>query len=215
MAFQPSNPSNPSNPSSPPFGGGPRFSRGREFHASKDEHRINERIRVPQVRLIDEKGNQVGVVPTYEALQMARERGLDLMEISPNSSPPVCKICDYGKFKYEKKKKDAVAKKKQVAVKVKEIQLRPMTDDHDVSYKMKHMREFLGEGDKVRAAIAFRGREMTHRELGAKILKKLTSKKVKRLKSSTSLKKMKLIPFTMTIPTILSLKRGRETLIIS
>lgn len=149
---------------------GPRFPR-REFqNQNKDEHRINERIRIPQVRLIDHEGNQVGVVPTSQALQMARDVGLDLVEISPNASPPVAKILDYGKFKYEKKKKEHEAKKKQVVVKVKEIQLRPTTDDHDVGYKMKNMRTFLEEGDKVKITMMFRGREVAYVEQGYKIM---------------------------------------------
>src|SRR5688500_19826626 len=111
---------------------------------------------------------------TRDAIQEARKRGLDLVEIAPTAQPPVCKIIDYGKFLYEQKKKDHEAKKKQVTVQVKEIKFRPGTDDHDYRYRMEHARQWLGEGDKVRAAIAFRGREMTHRELGAKILKKLT-----------------------------------------
>lgn len=109
-----------------------------------------------------------------DAIQKAREMGLDLVEIAPTAKPPVCKIIDYGKFLYEQKKKAHEAKKKQVTVQVKEIKFRPGTDDHDYNYRMEHAREWLGDGDKVRAAIAFRGREMTHRELGAKILKKLT-----------------------------------------
>ena len=111
---------------------------------------------------------------TRDAIQEARKRGLDLVEIAPTAQPPVCKIIDYGKFLYEQKKKAHEAKKKQVTVQVKEIKFRPGTDDHDYRYRMEHARQWLGEGDKVRAAIAFRGREMTHRELGAKILKKLT-----------------------------------------
>lgn len=111
---------------------------------------------------------------TRDAVQEARQRGLDLVEISPNGKPPVCKIIDYGKFLYEQKKRAHEAKKKQVTVQVKEIKFRPGTDDHDYGYRMEHAREWLGEGDKVRAAIAFRGREMTHRELGAKILARLT-----------------------------------------
>ncbi len=111
---------------------------------------------------------------TRDAIQEARKRGLDLVEIAPNAQPPVAKIIDYGKFLYEQKKKAHEAKKKQVTVQVKEIKFRPGTDDHDYQYRMEHARQWLGEGDKVRAAIAFRGREMTHRELGAKILKKLT-----------------------------------------
>mgnify|MGYP001577762633 FL=1 len=140
---------------------------------SKDEHRINERIRVPQVRLIDEKGGQVGVVPTYEALQMARDRGLDLMEVSPNSQPPVCKICDYGKFKYEKKKREHQARKKQTVIKVKEIQLRPQTEEHDLDYKFKNAKQFLEDGDKAKITIMFRGREVAYVEHGFKIMKQL------------------------------------------
>lgn len=194
-------PANPSNPASPPGGGssfpkpkGPRpagsfggpssgggFSPGGgrsrgpypQQNQSKDEHRINERIRVPQVRLIDEKGEQVGIVPTIQALSMARDRGLDLMEVSPNAQPPVCKICDYGKFKYEKKKKEHQAKKKQVVIKVKEVQLRPQTDDHDLEYKFKNVREFLIEGDKAKITIMFRGREIAYLEQGHKMLQKL------------------------------------------
>jgi translation initiation factor IF-3 len=111
---------------------------------------------------------------TRDAIQEARRRALDLVEIAPNAQPPVAKIIDYGKFLYEQKKKAHEAKKKQVTVQVKEIKFRPGTDDHDYRYRMEHARQWLGEGDKVRAAIAFRGREMTHRELGAKILKRLS-----------------------------------------
>ena len=116
----------------------------------------------------------MGVMDTRDAIQEARNRGVDLVEIAPNAQPPVCKIIDYGKFLYEQKKRQHEAKKKQVTVQVKEIKFRPGTDDHDYKYRMEHAREWLEEGDKVRAAIAFRGREMTHRELGAKILKRLT-----------------------------------------
>ena len=112
---------------------------------------------------------------TRDAVQEARKRGIDLVEIAPNAKPPVCKLIDYGKFLYEQKKKTHEAKKKQVTVQVKEIKFRPATDDHDYNYRMEHAREWLEDGDKVRAAIAFRGREMSHRELGAKILKRLTA----------------------------------------
>lgn len=111
---------------------------------------------------------------TRDAIQEARRRGLDLVEIAPNGKPPVAKIIDYGKFLYEQKKRAHEAKKKQVTVQVKEIKFRPGTDDHDYEYRMEHAKEWLNDGDKVRAAIAFRGREMTHRELGAKILARLT-----------------------------------------
>jgi translation initiation factor IF-3 len=157
----------------PPFTPRPsRFATGYQ-NQTKEEHRLNERIRVPQVRLIDEKGNQVGVVDTREALQMARDRGLDLMEISPNSNPPVCKIADYGKFKYEKKKKEQEAKKKQVVIKVKEIQLRPQTDDHDREYKLRNVREFLQDGDKAKITMLFRGREVVYSEQGLRIMMEL------------------------------------------
>ena len=146
--------------------------RDRNFNKDdKDDVRLNERIRVPQVRLIDENGEQVGIVPTQQALQMARDKGLDLMEVAAGASPPVCKICDYGKFKYEKKKKEAQARKNQVVVKVKEVQLRPNTDEHDLSYKIKNAQEFIEEGDKVKFTILFRGREIAHTEPGFKMCK--------------------------------------------
>lgn len=173
MAFiPPSSGSGPSGPSGPPFPR-PRPARGAFPPPSKDEHRINERIRVPQVRLIDENGEQLGIVPTFDALRMARERGLDLMEISPNAQPPVCKICDYGKFKYEKKKKDHEARKKQTVIKVKEVQLRPRTDQHDLDYKFKNIRTFLEEGDKAKITMMFRGREVTYVEQGHKMMREL------------------------------------------
>jgi translation initiation factor IF-3 len=125
------------------------------------------------VRLIDEAGNQVGVVPTSQALQMAREKGLDLIEVAPNAHPPVCKILDYGKFKYEKKKKENEARKKQTTIKVKEIQLRPQTEEHDLEYKFKNVRQFLEEGDKAKISIMFRGREITYVDQGYKIMARL------------------------------------------
>jgi translation initiation factor IF-3 len=128
---------------------------------------------VPEVRVIDEDGEQLGVLETRDAIRRARERGLDLVEVAPNAEPPVCRIIDYGKFQYEAKKKANEAKKKQVVITVKEVKFRPGTDDHDYDYRMKHAREWLQEGDKVKATIWFRGREMTHRELGARILEKL------------------------------------------
>jgi translation initiation factor IF-3 len=135
--------------------------------------RINERIRVPSVRVIDEDGEQLGVMDTREAIRSARERGLDLVEVAPNAEPPVCRIIDFGKFQYEAKKKANEAKKKQVVITVKEVKFRPGTDDHDYDYRMKHARQWLQDGDKVKATIWFRGREMTHRELGARILERL------------------------------------------
>jgi translation initiation factor IF-3 len=135
--------------------------------------RINERIRVPQVRVIGEEGEQLGVMDIRDAIRAAREKGLDLVEVAATADPPVCRIIDFGKFQYEAKKKANEAKKKQVTITVKEVKFRPGTDDHDYGYRMKHAREWLEEGDKVKATIWFRGREMTHRELGARILERL------------------------------------------
>ncbi len=126
------------------------------------------------MRVVTEDGETLGVMDTRDAIQEARNRGIDLVEIAPNAKPPVCKIIDYGKFLYEQKKKAHDAKKKQVTVEVKEIKFRPGTDEHDYDYRMERAKGWLTAGDKVRATIAFRGREMTHRELGSKILKKLT-----------------------------------------
>lgn len=161
-------------PSGVPFIKKSRLLRGK-IPQNKDEHRINEWIRVPQVRLIDEKGNQVGVIATSEALKMARERDLDLMEVAPNSRPPVCKICDYGKFKYEKKKKDQAAKKKQTIVKVKEVQVRPSTDQHDLEIKFQKIRGFLEDGDKAKITMLFRGREITNSKQGFEMMAKLAT----------------------------------------
>jgi translation initiation factor IF-3 len=123
--------------------------------------------------VITEEGEEFGVMDTRDAIRAARERSMDLVEVAPNADPPVCKIIDYGKFQYLAKKKANEAKKKQVVITVKEVKFRPGTDEHDYSYRMKHAREWLTGGDKVKATIWFRGREMTHRELGARILEKL------------------------------------------
>ncbi|MDT4953142.1 MAG: translation initiation factor [Acidobacteriota bacterium] len=135
--------------------------------------RINDRIRVPEVRVIGDDGEQLGVMDTRDAVRKAREQGLDLVEVAANAEPPVCRIIDFGKFQYEAKKKANEAKKKQVVITVKEIKFRPGTDEHDYDYRMERAREWLQGGDKVKATIWFRGREMTHRELGARILEKL------------------------------------------
>ena len=127
------------------------------------------------MRVVREDGETLGVMDTRDAVAEAGKRGIDLVEIARQAKPPVCKLIDYGKFLYEQKKKTHEAKKKQVTVQVKEIKFRPATDDHDYNYRMEHARDWLEDGDKVRAAIAFRGREMSHRELGAKILKRLTA----------------------------------------
>jgi translation initiation factor IF-3 len=135
--------------------------------------RINERIRVPQVRLIDTTGEQIGIVPTRDALRMALEKGFDLVEISPTAKPPVCKIMDYGKYKYELNKKAKNAKKKQHIIQMKEMKLRPKIEEHDYQFKLKHIQEFLEEGNKVKVFVEFRGREMAHQELGHKIIQRL------------------------------------------
>lgn len=130
-------------------------------------------IRVPTVRLIDEEGNQVGIVPTDEARGRAGDVGLDLVEVSPHAEPPVCKIIDYGKLKYEKQKKKNEARKKQKTIEVKEIKMRPNIDTHDYDVKMRAIVKFLGEGDKVKVTLRFRGRELAHQELGLKLLEKV------------------------------------------
>ena len=123
--------------------------------------------------MVAEDGEPLGVMDVRDAIRSAREKGLDLVEVAPNADPPVCKIIDFGKYQYEAKKKANEAKKKQVTITVKEVKFRPGTDDHDYDYRMKHAREWLQDGDKVKATIWFRGREMTHRELGSRILAKL------------------------------------------
>ncbi len=133
--------------------------------------RTNEQIRVREVRLIDDKGEQMGVVLAVEALRMARELGLDLVEIAPQSVPPVCKILDYGKFKFEQEKKLKDNRKNQKIVKIKEIRMQPKIDDHDLDFKSKHVREFLNEGNKVKVTIRFRGRELAHTEIGEDVLR--------------------------------------------
>jgi len=135
-----------------------------------DEPRINREISTQSVRLVDQNGNMLGVVSTTEALSLADRAGLDLVEISPNAEPPVCKILDYGKYRYEIQKKAHDARKKQKVVVVKEIKLRPVIDKHDLEIKMRNVLNFLAEGDKVRITLRFRGREMDHTDLGMKII---------------------------------------------
>jgi translation initiation factor IF-3 len=135
--------------------------------------RVNDEIRVPQVRLIDENGEMVGVMSARDAMLRAYDIGLDLLEISPNAVPPVCKLTDYGKFKYEQQKKANEARKRQKVVELKEIKVRPNIDDHDYEVKMKQMKSFIGEGDKVKVTLRFRGREMAHQELGIKVLERI------------------------------------------
>ncbi len=139
------------------------------------DYRVNRQIRAKEVRLIDETGKQIGIVPLSEALSIAEEKGLDLVEIAPQAKPPVCKIMDYGKFKYELKKKEREARKKQKehAIEVKDIRMKVRIDEHDLKVKLKHMREFLEDGDKVRVRIRFRGRENVHPELGDRLFKRI------------------------------------------
>jgi translation initiation factor IF-3 len=136
----------------------------------KEGPRINEEIRVREVHLIDKDGANRGTVQIADAIRLAQEAGLDLVEISPNATPPVCKMLDFGKYKYAEQKKAAEARKKQKVVEVKEIKFRPMIDDHDYDVKMRSMARFFEEGDKVKVTLRFRGREMAHQELGTKLL---------------------------------------------
>ncbi|HDH10092.1 MAG TPA: translation initiation factor IF-3 [Chloroflexi bacterium] len=140
---------------------------------SARQYRINERIRAKEVRLIDENGQQIGIVPLREALSVAQDRGLDLVEVAPNADPPVCRIMDYGKYLYERAKKERKAKKTRKAAEVKEIRLRPKTGEHDVAFKIRDARRFLDDGCKVKVRVRFRGREITYPELGLKMLERI------------------------------------------
>ncbi len=135
--------------------------------------RINHRIRVPEIRVILDEGDQLGVMPTHEALRLAEEKGLDLVEISPRAFPPVCRIMDYGKYKYEEAKKKQQARKRASTVETKEIKFRPKTEEHDMDFKVKHVRRFLEGGNKVRLAVVFRGREITHPKTGLNVLNRV------------------------------------------
>ena len=134
---------------------------------------VNRRIRAKEVRLIDAEGNQVGVVPIREALETAESSGLDLVEVSPNVDPPVCRVMDYGRYKYQQNKKLQEAKKRQSGYQVKEIKIRPMTGEHDLQVKLRHIRRFLEHRDKVKVSLMFRGREMAYTELGAAVLERV------------------------------------------
>ena len=145
----------------------------RELPISKDEHRINDRIRVPRVKVVDENGVMLGEMPTLQAMQIARERGYDLVEVAAEARPPVCKLLDYGKYKYEQKKKQNKSKAKQHVQQVKEVRLRPLTGEHDLLTKLKKAQEMLLEGDKVLITIFFRGREQAHKEHGRAMMEKI------------------------------------------
>lgn len=141
--------------------------------SAKQFIRINDKIRAREVRVIDENGEQLGILPPFEALKMARERGLDLVEVSPNAAPPVCRIQDYGKFLYEKEKSDRAARKKQKVIVIKEVKFSVTVDEHDYQTKKNQAVRFLSEGDKVKASLRFRGRQMAHRDLGYNIINRL------------------------------------------
>lgn len=134
---------------------------------------INEKIKVREVRLIDDNGKQLGIVPTVEAIRMAKEQDLDLVEVSPKTNPPVCKIMDYGKFKYQLAKKAQEAKKKQTVIQIKEIKLGLKIQEHDLMFKIKHIREFLEDGCKVKVIVMFKGREILHKDMGEKLTQKI------------------------------------------
>ena len=150
-----------------------RSNRTTEDGIDKRFIRMNERIRAREVRVIGDEGEQIGIMAPFEALKMARERNLDLVEISPTAQPPVCRIMDYGKFLYQNEKREREAKKKQKTITVKEVKFRINVDDHDYDTKKNHVLRFLDEGDKVKATIFFRGREMTRQSLGRLILERL------------------------------------------
>ncbi|MDE3079496.1 MAG: translation initiation factor IF-3 [Paracoccaceae bacterium] len=137
--------------------------------------RINDRIRAPEIRLIGADGENIGVVTPNRAMMLAEEAGLDLVEISPNATPPVCKIMDFGKFKYEQQKREAEARKKQHVIEIKEIKFRPGTDTHDYEVKMRSVVKFLEGGDKVKVTLRFRGREMAHQQLGLELLNRVAA----------------------------------------
>jgi len=140
---------------------------------TRDGPRVNEEIRVPQVRLIDQEGEMMGVMSARDGMLRAYAVGLDLVEISPNADPPVCKILDYGKFKYEQQKKKNEAKKKQKVIEIKEIKVRPNIDENDYQVKMRAMKSFIEEGDKVKVTLRFRGREMAHQDIGVRVLERI------------------------------------------
>ena len=146
---------------------------GRRAAIRDEKARINRRIRVPQVRLIDDQGQQVGVVPTFQALEMAEERGLDLVEVAPNADPPVARLMDYGKFRYDQAKKEREARKNQKVVEIRQIRLEPNTHEYHLGLKGKQARRFLEEGDKVKFTVKFRGRQLAHTDIGVTILQEI------------------------------------------
>ncbi|MGB6280828.1 MAG: translation initiation factor IF-3 [Syntrophobacteria bacterium] len=150
-----------------------------QFHLRKEGRKINKhinvnlKIRAPQVRLIGVDGSQLGIVPLEEALERATEEKMDLVEVAPKATPPVCKIMDYGKYKYMQSKKLQEAKKKQTIIQIKEVKIRPKTEEHDYQFKLRHIKRFLGENNKAKVTIMFRGREIAHSQLGLKVLERI------------------------------------------
>ncbi|MFH1728302.1 MAG: translation initiation factor IF-3 [Pseudomonadota bacterium] len=143
---------------------------------SKEKIKVNRDIKVPNVRLIGATGEQLGIVSTLEAIKIAKDNGMDLLEVAPNAEPPVCRIMDFGKYKYEKKKKSKEAKKHQNVVQIKEIQLSPTTEEHDINYKINHIKRFLADGNKAKVTIRFKGREVNHAGIGKALLTRVIDK---------------------------------------
>ncbi|QCQ23262.1 translation initiation factor IF-3 [Desulfoglaeba alkanexedens] len=140
---------------------------------SKQQENVNEKIRALQVRVIGSDGSQLGILPIKQALEIAREEGLDLVEVAPNAEPPVCKVMDYGKYKYQQSKRSQEAKKKQTVIQVKEVKLRPKTDEHDVQVKLSYIRRFLAQKDKAKVTVLFRGREIAYIDRGRMVLDRI------------------------------------------
>lgn len=170
--------------------------------------KVNREIRAPKVRVIGHTGEQIGVLALYEALAKAEEVGLDLVEVVPGSNPPVCKIIDYGKFRYDQTKREKENKKAQHQVKVKEVKLKPNIDDHDFNTKLKHARDFLAKGNKVKVSCMFRGREMAHTEIGEGVVRRFCEQ----LEDVGTLETpMKLLGRTLTVVLAPGAKKKKET----
>ncbi|HEU4382365.1 MAG TPA: translation initiation factor IF-3 [Anaeromyxobacteraceae bacterium] len=183
----------------------------RDPRAASRDARTNRRIKAREVRVIGAAGEQLGVLPIDQALRLAMDEGMDLVEVSPMSKPPVCKIMDYGKFKYTEKKKQSEARKKQVVVQLKEVKLRPRTEEHDYQVKIGKIREFLGEANKARVTVMFRGREITHRELGQKVLERVVAdlKEIAIIESAPRMEGRLLFMILAPNPRMLQAQRAR------
>lgn len=144
-----------------------------ENSSQEERTRINNQIRAREVRVIDDDGSQLGIMPLQEALRICEDKGLDLVEVASTSRPPVCRVMDYGKYKYNQKKKQQGAKRKQAGQQMKEVKLRPKTEEHDYNFKLKHIMRFLSDGNKAKVTVRFRGREMAHRDLGFEMLERI------------------------------------------